>query len=399
MSEIDPMEYATDALARAGYITNAAVPTGGNITVNGTKRVHVFLADGTFGIPAGFSGNVEILVVGGGGAGRGVGAAGNSGDGGSAGELVYNASYAVTEGNYNVVIGSGGVGVANDVGGNGGASSFGDVTANGGQGGQNTSSSTVRCGGNGAGADGGSGSGSTAGAGGIGLAYAISGASVYYAGGGGGGYTIGGLGGNGGGGRGESYNASNGAAGVANSGAGGGGVSHSTALAGKNGGSGIVIVSYEMAEFSALTCYSEPSIKVLGSYSLKVVALVTDSINKKLTKQVSPAINLAGVDYLRLFARASRIGSNFKLGIHDSGGTTTEHTVNILEADIWQPIIWDISNLATASKDAIDQIIITITNSDAENTIYLDCMTSELLTNYMKRGRRPSRFDFSPISI
>ncbi len=70
--------------------------------------------------------------------------------------------------------------------------------------------------------------------------------------------------------------------------------------------------------------------------------------------------------------RASRTGSNFKIGIHDSGGTTTEHVVNIAQVDTWQQESWDISGVSNANKDAIDEIKVTILNADAENVFYLD---------------------------
>ena len=65
---------------------------------------------------------------------------------------------------------------------------------------------------------------------------------------------------------------------------------------------------------------------------------------------------------------------NIKIGIHDSGGTTTVITPNILSAGEWQTVEWDISGVADANKDAIDNIIVTIVNADAENTFYIDNM-------------------------
>jgi len=123
---------------------------------------------------------------------------------------------------------------------------------------------------------------------------------------------------------------------------------------------------------SNLQCYSESTIKEQGSYSLKAIAKQTDSLNDTLTRTVSPTIDLSGKNTIKLKVRASRTGSNFKIGIHDSGGTTTEHTVNIASADTWQEDSWDISGVADANKDAIDQIKITILNADVDNTIYLD---------------------------
>tara|TARA_B110000444_G_scaffold202693_1_gene195019 strand:+ start:209 stop:1330 length:1122 start_codon:yes stop_codon:yes gene_type:complete len=97
------------------------------------------------------------------------------------------------------------------------------------------------------------------GAGGDGLASNITGTSTYYAGGGGGGFNAnsgnnfgpygspgrapGGLGGGGAGARGW-FSSTQAIAGTANTGGGGGAGSHTSAAAGKNGGSGIVILKY-----------------------------------------------------------------------------------------------------------------------------------------------------------
>jgi alpha-tubulin suppressor-like RCC1 family protein len=118
--------------------------------------------------------------------------------------------------------------------------------------------------------------------------------------------------------------------------------------------------------------YSESSIISGGSYSLKAIAAQTTSLNKTLTRTITSPINLTSHAYIIGKIRASRTGSNIKIGFHDSGGTTTEITPNITAADTWQTIQLDISAVSDANKDAIDSIIITITNADAENTFYLD---------------------------
>jgi hypothetical protein len=127
----------------------------------------------------------------------------------------------------------------------------------------------------------------------------------------------------------------------------------------------------QMMELS-LQSYSESTIKTQGSYSLKAVAAATDSLNKTLTKTFSPALDLSGKTQIKFDIRASRTGSNIKLGFHDSGGTTTEVTPNITSADTFQTVTVDISAVADADKDAIDSLIITIVNADSANTIYID---------------------------
>ena len=84
------------------------------------------------------------------------------------------------------------------------------------------------------------------------------------------------------------------------------------------------------------------------------------------------AIDLTDVDTIKYDIRASRTGSNIKVGIHDSGGTTTEHTANISSANTWQTQTWDVSGVSNANKDAINSIIITVVNANAANTFYID---------------------------
>lgn len=122
----------------------------------------------------------------------------------------------------------------------------------------------------------------------------------------------------------------------------------------------------------SLQSYSEDTIKQQGAYSLKVFAEQTSSLTETLTRTFDPVINLSDRLEIKFSARASRTGNQFKVGIHDSGGTTTEYAVNIAEVDVWQEEIWDISGIANINKDAIDEIILTILNADVANTIYID---------------------------
>jgi len=129
-----------------------------------------------------------------------------------------------------------------------------------------------------------------------------------------------------------------------------------------------------------LESYSEDTIKEQGTYSLKGVAVITDSLNDTLTRTVDPVVDLSGVNTLDFDIRASRTGSHIKIGIHDSGGITTETTPNITSANTWQNVDWDLSGVSDANKDAIDSIIVTITNADAANTFYIDNMFGTIMT-------------------
>jgi len=124
-----------------------------------------------------------------------------------------------------------------------------------------------------------------------------------------------------------------------------------------------------------LQCSSESTIKQQGSYSLKGIAVITDSLNDTLTRTISPTVDLSGKDdWIFYIYSADRTGSNIKAGIHDSGGTTTESTPDVTDTGVWQKVTVDVSAVTDANKDAIDSIIITPVNADAANTFYFDNM-------------------------
>jgi len=135
------------------------------------------------------------------------------------------------------------------------------------------------------------------------------------------------------------------------------------------------IQAFEQTGYASLQDYSESTIKTQGSYSLKGIS-TTDALNKTLTRTVSPTIDLSNVNTVKSSIYSSRTGSNIKIGLHDSGGTTTEITPNITSAGAWQSVSWDVSGVSNANKDAIDSIIITIVNADEANTFYIDDICS-----------------------
>lgn len=137
------------------------------------------------------------------------------------------------------------------------------------------------------------------------------------------------------------------------------------------------IGEFELME-RALQCGSESTNKTQGTYSLKGTA-TTDAINDTLTRTVSPTIDLSGIARIKFDIRASRTGSNIKIGFHDSGGTTTEHTVNIASANVFQTETISLSAVSNANKDVIDSIIITIVNAGAANVFYIDNIYAETI--------------------
>jgi len=267
-------------------------PTGGTITTSGAYRIHTFTSNGNFVVPWAKTGaTLRVLIVGGGGGGGGsyhYDATGPGAGGGAGGQVRDLSSISLTRGTFSIVVGAGGgsSGTSNGYAG-GSSSAFGYTSVGGGGGYHNTPtiagtnygkggsisgsysgglrSDFYSGGGAGAGANGGTGGvGGRAGAGGVGVISNISGSSVNYGGGGGGGgareYSSEWKGGYGalayGGGNGDSWNGSindPGApnSGTANRGGGGGGCRAFEAgglASGYNGGSGIVIIKYLIAD-------------------------------------------------------------------------------------------------------------------------------------------------------
>jgi hypothetical protein len=265
------------------YFAGIADDTTWNFTA-GNLLAFTTVGTTTWTAPSGVT-SVQVLVVGGGGGGGWHG-----GGGGGAGGLNYSASYAVTPGNsYTVTVGAGGLGGVNGSvptsgtnssfdtlsavgGGHGGYSTYAAhfAAAAGGSGGGGYADTPFLTGGAGtpgqgnAGANaasgvggysGGGGGAGTAGStqnGGNGLDYSSIfgtgyGASGWFAGGGGAGGWISaaaGTGGTGGGGAGAP-SAGSAANGLANTGGGGGGGGDGNGICG-NGGSGSVIITYQV---------------------------------------------------------------------------------------------------------------------------------------------------------
>lgn len=228
--------------------------TEADILINNiTYRTHTFTSSGALNVASiGDIGEAEYFIVSGGAGGQ----AGHS-NGGGGGKFV-SGSMSLSASTYNVVVGAGGSGgPSGQSGGNGssgGSSSFGLVSTNGAGSPSGAGPTGAAAGSQGLGAGGTNGSR----AGGDGQASSISGTTLHYAGGGGGGggsgyeTSPGGQGGLGGGGNGGTANNVPGTDGEANTGGGGGagGIVNGGAVyvAGRSGGSGIVIIRYPITD-------------------------------------------------------------------------------------------------------------------------------------------------------
>ena len=128
-----------------------------------------------------------------------------------------------------------------------------------------------------------------------------------------------------------------------------------------------------IGENTSLDSLSESTIKTEGSYALKLVA-TTGALNQTVTKTLTGGdiLDLTGKNTIKFDARSTATGGNLELNIHDSGGTTSTHTITIASADTYQAEVWDISGVADADKDAIDQLQMKVLNAGSARDFYVD---------------------------
>ncbi len=89
-------------------------------------------------------------------------------------------------------------------------------------------------------------------------------------------------------------------------------------------------------------------------------------------------IDLSNYDYITAWVRASQIGNTLRLGFGESAGTEQYEDITIDASDTWQKVYWDISDIATADRDAVTKLRLT-NQTSSSNTIYLDNVRAEKL--------------------
>ncbi|HOX96669.1 MAG TPA: site-specific integrase [Candidatus Woesebacteria bacterium] len=83
------------------------------------------------------------------------------------------------------------------------------------------------------------------------------------------------------------------------------------------------------------------------------------------------ATDISAYDYLTAWVYATASGNTVKIGFGESAATEQEETITIDATNTWQKIYWDLSDIASTSKDAITKLRITnLTNP--WNTIHFD---------------------------
>lgn len=126
-----------------------------------------------------------------------------------------------------------------------------------------------------------------------------------------------------------------------------------------------------------LTVFSEDTIKVQGSYSLKVVANQTTSLNDYIEKDLGGGgtLDWSGWAILELYIRSTRGGGHIRFWFGEAAYNENSFDIYIEAADIWQRVYIDISDIIDANKNAVRYLAFEIINADVDTTYYLDAFT------------------------
>jgi predicted GH43/DUF377 family glycosyl hydrolase len=120
--------------------------------------------------------------------------------------------------------------------------------------------------------------------------------------------------------------------------------------------------------------YFEDEDEPLGGNITKVIS----TTNGGYAESTITSTNLASYDYISLWVRASQAGQVLSIGMGETAGTEQSESITIDEANVWQKVYWDISDIATTSRDAITKIRLTNFSTNV-NVIYIDNVKGEKL--------------------
>ena len=108
---------------------------------------------------------------------------------------------------------------------------------------------------------------------------------------------------------------------------------------------------------------------------------ITSSTSGGYAEATIGSADLRSYDYLTFWVRASQTGSTLRIGIGESAATEQTDLITIDQANTWQKVYWDLSDIPPQQRDAITKVRLTNLVA-ASNTIYLGYVHAEkLLSN------------------
>jgi len=126
------------------------------------------------------------------------------------------------------------------------------------------------------------------------------------------------------------------------------------------------------------TVADETTIIKEGTTSMKVSSTGAGSENDTVVITTLAAKDLTGHQIIDFWIRWPVTGAVLKVGFGETAITDNEHTITILTADVWQHEYWDISAIATASKDVVDNFGFTLLGTTNTGDGYIDAINAYL---------------------
>ena len=103
---------------------------------------------------------------------------------------------------------------------------------------------------------------------------------------------------------------------------------------------------------------------------------ITSSTNGGYAEATISSTDISGYDYITLWVRSSQAGNTLRFGFGEAAATEQTEEITVDQADVWQKVYWDISDITGTTRDAVIKLRLTNLTS-VSTTIYLDNATAD----------------------
>ncbi len=134
-----------------------------------------------------------------------------------------------------------------------------------------------------------------------------------------------------------------------------------------------VVSDWTASDVTNTPVAAESTVVKVNDGAMKITTVTgAASEGDTITKTFGSNQNYSSNDRIGFWVRATETGQIFSVKIHDTGGTTSTHTMTIDAANRWQYEEWDISGITSTDRDVVDTFQFYIDEDDGGPTIYID---------------------------
>ena len=134
----------------------------------------------------------------------------------------------------------------------------------------------------------------------------------------------------------------------------------------------------KLCQYVRATCtaaYGGHWLSLIEHYLWHYPIALNDYVHKTID-----AVNLTGVDELKIWVRSTRTGTNFQFGFGETVYSENLSNITISSANTWEEKTIDISGISDANKNAVTKLGFKVTNVDSNFTFYSDYLYYEIAT-------------------